>query len=169
MSCFRDKVAVVLGACSDNGRSGIEAVKRIMRHISCSGSADALAIIRDAEDCCGMLPRGNNVQQVQRPSIMHKSYLTRHAALKRWGGFSLVPQRHVSRKAQSMAVVRRLARCYIRTTCDYCLGTTTTSPLRSRRLYPCRIDIRISRKTNCNGHYTRGTLRVEVHSISGAD
>jgi hypothetical protein len=35
---------MVLGVCIDNGRSGTEAVKRIIKYMSCSGRGVALAM-----------------------------------------------------------------------------------------------------------------------------
>lgn len=46
MSCFRERVVVVLGAYIDSGRSGTEAVKRIIRYISCSGRAVTSAMLQ---------------------------------------------------------------------------------------------------------------------------
>jgi hypothetical protein len=59
MSCFSERVVVVLGPYIDNGRSGTEAVKRIIRYISCSGSAVAFAMVEvvrcgEARRCCGV-------------------------------------------------------------------------------------------------------------------
>lgn len=39
MSCFRDSVGVARGAYIDSGRSGTDAVKRMIKYISCSGRA----------------------------------------------------------------------------------------------------------------------------------
>lgn len=45
MSCFRERVAVVLGVSIDSGRSDTDAVKRITRYMSCSGRKCALAML----------------------------------------------------------------------------------------------------------------------------
>jgi hypothetical protein len=54
MSCFNERVVVVLGAYIDNGRSGTEAVKRMIRYMSCSGSCVAFAMFEfEIEGSCG--------------------------------------------------------------------------------------------------------------------
>jgi hypothetical protein len=53
MSCLRVTVATVLGAYIDRGRSGTEAVKRMMRYMSCAGSAVAFAMV--VLESCGRL------------------------------------------------------------------------------------------------------------------
>jgi hypothetical protein len=52
MSCFNERVVVVLGLYIESGRSGTEAVKRIIRYISCSGRGVAFVMLK-VEGSCG--------------------------------------------------------------------------------------------------------------------